>query len=149
MIFEIINPSDSYTMESDEWPVAVYAGLILGEGTYGLEGLDNDNNLPVFLFGGYNEWIKEEFGSDFKPWVQEMFDNKKIAIADCLDSVLIGSKSDRESYNKGLEFITEASAKKEWRDHWHDKRRSSLNNIGLRAWTLAERLRESDNQQSS
>ena len=145
MIWEIINPSDSYSIDYPDWEVAAFAGVILGQGQYGLRGIDNDHELPIFLFGGHEEWVKSEFGANsFDEWKTKFLNERKNEVADCLDSVLIGDHSDRASYNKGLELIKDAEARKEWKEHWHDQRRSSMNNIGAYAWELAEWLRNKE-----
>ena len=82
----------------------------------------------------------DEFGIDIEKF-SEYIAAHKTELADCLDTVMIGGKNDRESYKKGLELIKDAAARKEWRDHWHDQRRSSMNNIGAYAWQVAEKLR--------
>lgn len=140
MIFEIINPSDKYTIESDSWETAAVATLMIGEGQYALDGCDNEHRMGLFLFGGADKFLMDEFGIDINKFSEYVHAHKK-ELADCLDTVMIGGKSDRESYKKGLELIKDADARKEWRDHWHDQRRSSMNNIGAYAWQMAERLR--------
>ena len=46
MIFEIINPSDKYTIEAEDWQVACVVNLIVGRGQYALQEIDGDHNMP-------------------------------------------------------------------------------------------------------
>lgn len=143
MIFEIINPSDAYTMETDNFIAACVATCLLGNGAYALEEIGGDKKMPVFLFGGHDIWFTEQFGKSFERCVDDVSASE---LADCLDSVLIGKPQDRETYKRGLELIDDPAKREQWHFEWHDKRRSSMNNIGGRAWRLAERLRQRQSQ---
>lgn len=142
MIFEIINPSDKYTLESDNFKTACITALILGEGKYSIVQVDGDLNMPIFLFGGHDEWFKDQFGSTVSEILESIKGEAYLKIAECLDSVMIGGSSERKMYYAALALIEGEDKKKEWRDKWHDTYRGSMNNIGLRAWTLAELLRK-------
>lgn len=128
MIFEIINPSDPYTLESDDLEIASVAVVVLGRGQYGMRQIDGDKKfeMPIFLFGGEDEWFKENFGDNAEVVIGRCFEGKKEQLAAALDSVRIGGIEDR---NKSKEE--------------HDKVRSSMNNIGKVAWKYAENLRAS------
>ena len=140
MIYEIINPSDKYTLEAGEFLTACIACVVVGGGQYSLEPLEEGGEkMPLFLFGGGEAWFEERFGKT----VQELFDNQPTdKLAQCLESVMIGGLDDRKNYYDALALIDDPAKKQEWRDKWHDQRRSSLNDIGGRAWKFAERLRE-------
>lgn len=142
MLFEIINPSDTYTMESEDFMTACIAAVILGRGQYSLTQIDGDGGekMPIFMFGGIEEWFQKRFGKTPGECREEIEPEK---IADVLDSVLIGVKADRSSYLKGLSLIDSPEKRKEWRDHWHEERRTSMNDIGGRAYKLAEAFRSS------
>jgi len=56
--------------------------------------------------------------------------------------VLIGDAAHRKAFEKGLELIDDPVKREQWREHWLDERRTSMNNIGGRAWGLAKRLRD-------
>lgn len=139
MILEIINPSDKYTIESEDWDVACVTGLILGKGQYGLREIDGDHEMPLFLFGGLEEWVEEEFG---KPLEDFMASVDKIEIANCLNGILIG---DRGDYMHGLGDKTGDEASAFW-EEWHDRKRSSLNDIGAYARNYAAKLYEMETE---
>jgi hypothetical protein len=110
MKFEIINPSDPYTMEADDLEIAAVAVSILGNGKYPLKGLDDarGQDVPAFLFGGHNEWFTEKFGGDYKQIAERAIETRADALARAFESVTLQSE-----------------------------RRSSMNNIGARAAAYA------------
>lgn len=141
--YVIANPSDPYTICADDLAVAAVACWLLGSGHYAFTNVeDPKDEVPIFLFGGQDAWTKEKFDMNAEGLIKDVLANKREALIACLDSTLIGRPSDRASYEKGLELIDDPDKRKAWRDHWHDERRSSLNDIGGRAYDLAERLRQ-------
>lgn len=140
-LYEIINPSDPYTMRAESDQIAAAAGILLGQGRYGVHDSEDKDVLPVLLFGGAEEAVKEILGVEIHE-LGNFIDANSAAIADALDSVLIGHFGDRETYEKGLELIDDEAKRKQWREYWHEERRSSLNYIGKKAWKLAALLRE-------
>lgn len=138
MLFEIINPSDKYTIEAPDLEIAALAVCVPGEGKYALQGIDNLNEVPIFLFGGHDEWFKRNFGCSFTDSLER---SDKAKLADCLDSTLIGDENDREAFNYARKKVA-PEAFEGWRAGWMGARRSSTNNIGHRAYAYAEALRE-------
>lgn len=137
VIYEIVNPSDPYTMKSDNELAARLACLFLGEGAYGLR---NENDLSVgeiFLFGASKEGLDRTFGGDFDKAVED----NRADIVSALESVLIGGIGARQEAESAIEKMGPADAEK-WLAERHDRRRSSMNNIGKRAAALAESLKE-------
>jgi hypothetical protein len=137
-VYEIINPSDYYTMKTDNWQAACAACMFLGQGMYGLQELSNDpshksNDMPV-LMGGASEWFKKTFGVSLDDW----FKNNLGLVADALESVVIG---DREVYEATFPLV-ESSKIDQFKAEWLDKNRSSMNNIGSRATQIARALRK-------
>jgi len=130
MIYEIINMSDHYTLEADDFLVAAAATMLVGRGNYGLSG--NGEEMPIFLIGGAEEWVFERYGGmdEFTQFIRANTD----AIASCLDTVAICHKEDRP--------IDMA----EYRARLHDENRTSLNDIGRTAWEMAEALREKNTE---
>lgn len=66
VVYELVNPSDKYTLESADPAAAVAACLYLGNGAYGLEDEFGETVCPLFLFGKAEEelqvWSEERFG---------------------------------------------------------------------------------------
>lgn len=126
-VYEIVNPSDYYTLESDDVGLACIACMLLGEGHYGLDDVANPGVevCPMFIFGGDPEgWLKEKHGLD----IGDVLKNRRGDLAKILRSVRIG---DREQAFAAEDVVA-----------WHDKKRSSMNDIGRRAWRLADALEE-------
>ena len=142
MIHEIINPSDTYTIECDDMEVLTASIFILRQGTYTTESNATDFRVPITIFGGENavEFFKSEFDKDF----EEYFKNNKTKIADCLDTVCIGSISDREMYFSAISKIDDESKKEQFKSEWYDKNQTSLNQIGQSAYSISEALRAQD-----
>ena len=142
MIFEIVNPSDAYTMESDDKAVACAASLLLCS-KFGLRliapvGTVNEHfSMPPFIFGGWREWFLEQFRVD----IEQFIEANLARIADALDSVLIGDAKDRTDFYRALELIDDPAKKQKWREEYLDRRRSSMNNIGGSAMRWAAGIR--------
>lgn len=127
-VYEIINPSDPYSLVTDSREVAAAACLMLGQGAYSLKEVGSDWSMPLFLLGDIDdvrEWWSEEFGGDF-----EGFPESHLAeIAYALQTVMIGDPK-----NRGLEEMPD--------NDQHDQDRTSMNDIGRKAWSLAEKMLE-------
>ena len=140
MICEIINPSDTYTIKSDDVESMQLATLILGGGKYGLCDADGETIMPVLLFGA-KEWIEEQFGvreDNLANYIEE----RSPQIADCLDSVLIGSFSSRDVIEHVLSKVPDEKDREEILTKHHDTKRTSMNDIGARAKAMAKSLRD-------
>lgn len=143
MLYEIINPSDPYTIEADSLDIAFMACVLLGNGQYEFRPFeDGGTPVPFFMFGGTDEWCKEHLGKTFHEVADDVRVNKREEMAKCLDSCLIGSANDRRTYYLGLELIEDPVKRERWWFEWHDKRRSSLNDIGGRAHKMAQNFRK-------
>jgi hypothetical protein len=114
---------------------------VLGGGGYGANEIDGTRRVPVFLFGGHDEWFKATFGRTFEESLKLVASEKRAAWAECFDSTIIGDAADRRTYLAGLALIDDPEKRKQWRDRWHDERRSSLNDIGTAARKRATALR--------
>lgn len=143
MIFELINPSDAYTFEAKNHLAAALATVFVGNGNYGADQVDGagDFKVPPFLFGGADEWFCEKFGATFQDVLNRLETSDMLDLADALDSFLIGDYHCREHYQLALESAVDKQA---FRDDWHNRHRSSMNNIGLQAWALAKNIREKE-----
>jgi hypothetical protein len=119
MRFNLINPSDPYTFEADDFEVAAVAVCLLGNGKYPADALGDDadkgNNVPAFLFGGHDEWFESRFGASYEATADRVLKDRSDALARALESVTLGRE-----------------------------RRTSLNNIGGKAQELARAIRDAD-----
>lgn len=141
MLFEIVNPSDTATLEAVDFEVACCACLLLGEGTYGLREVGGVREMPILAFfpGDANTWFSGQFGRTVEAALNAIW--KDSALSACLESVLLGNADDRDVYRTAMEAITDEAARKKFKATWHDKHRSSMNDICKAAWSLADRLR--------
>lgn len=146
MIAEISNPSDPYTIEvgNDKLPTCI-AVLLLGEGAYGLKDESNEFLLPIFLFGGSDAWLAKNGITSLDDYI----DANAGAIATALESVVIGSRTTRVAFERVLAAVTNDEDRKAARAEWLDENRSSMNDIGGHAMTLAERLRKIESDRSA
>ena len=132
--------SDPYTLECDDFKVAAVATMILGQGRYGLIPQDeNALGMPVTCFGGGPEWRTEVFGGDEE--VRKFQSLHLHEIADCLESVVIGSIEDRIQYFNELSQIPDSMKQEEFKEAWFEQHRTSMNNIGATAKVMAQTLR--------
>jgi hypothetical protein len=141
VLFEIINPSDAYTIEAPDLSIAGAACVLLGNGQYAFKQVDGDAEVPLFLFGGHDEWFREHCDGSLDDTLGRVMKDRRAELADCLDSTLIGTQADREEFH-ALTASVEAEERARLRAERHDKRRSSLNDIGARAYRMAAALRE-------
>lgn len=136
MIFEIINPSDKYTIEADDYKVVSVAGLLLGEGKYALKEQEGDFDMPMFLFGGAEDWAKDQFDCLIEDLVEEVHGRPGELIR-CLESIVVGN---REVYLAGLGGKSGPEKWIYW-EKWQDENSSSMNDIGRYAMKYAQAIR--------
>lgn len=136
--YKIVTPSDRVIVTSDDELVAAIAVLFLGEGRYGLRRVDDDESvLPIFLFGGAEEWLKERGIDDIGTYLRE----HATQIAVVLESAFYGSASELRALDAALAGQPDDAAAKARRTY-NDMRRSSMNNIGTACLAYAERFRQ-------
>lgn len=103
MLYEIVNMSDHYTMRADDFAVAAVVCLMLGSGQYALTALeDGGEDVPMFMFGGHDEWFQEKFGTDIDTVIQQVTNEKRDAMIECFESVIIGDRREYEEAVKAL-----------------------------------------------
>lgn len=138
MIYEIVNPSDYYTLGADDPAIGAATCLLLGSGQYILRDEGGNDIMPFFIFGGDpSSWFVETYGVG----IMSVMETRRDEIAECLESVLIGN---RQEYIATLALITEDENRNLFVAEWHDRHRSSLNDIGGRAREIARRMREKE-----
>lgn len=126
-VYEIINPSDPYSIVASDPRTVFWVAILLGQGSYGFDpvGDNGAERVPLFLFGGAEEWWDERY--DVAP--QQWYEENRISVADALDTVMLGPPTRRSP-----DDMPDASV--------HDDGRTSMNDIGRAAWELAENIRE-------
>lgn len=135
--YELINPSDPYTFEAEDFETAALVCFIMGSGYYGAEPKDGGEEVPIFIFGGAESWYKATFGTTFE---ESIDDPEKVArLSKALASMMLGDFEDRAKYNAALEAIDDPEKRAAFIDEWQG-RCSSLNDIGGRAHKLAQAL---------
>jgi len=121
-------------MECENFLTGAVAVLLLGRGNLGLSSEKEEHHTPILF--GWDEWLSDQGISDLSLFFHE----NKTAIADALASVRIGRRRDRLAEAAATKYMSAEGAER-YRAEIHDRRRSSLNDIGNRAWQLAKRLR--------
>ena len=136
MEYELINPSDPYTFiaKSKEVAALVVANISLA---YAARPKSGEDGIPIFIFGGFEEWYRDKFGRDYKTGYSDL----KEEISDALDSFMFGTFEDRERYEIALQCITDPDKREEFKEKWNDGI-SSMNDIGTYCHNLSKKLRE-------
>lgn len=140
MLFEIINPSDPYTMEAPDLEVAACAVAVLGRGAYGLNELSGDKsgNVPMFPVTGHDEWFTKQFGRNFDASLNHVFEQRADALAKALASVFIGTAIDKRVFEQEAAGCQDEEAFQKLLTARHDAARTSVNDIGRQAWAFAD-----------
>jgi len=139
-LWELENPSDRYTFEAPDEEVAALAILPIGHGLYGAHTVDAGPELrvPIIAFSirtdaDFTAWWRNRFGRA----VDESRQERLADVAQALDSFLCGDVGDRRAF-----AAVAGDGWREKREDWHDAKRTSLADIGARAWGLAAKFRE-------
>ncbi|WP_267530607.1 hypothetical protein [Acinetobacter oleivorans] len=140
MIFELINLSNKCTFEAPNLKIAAIVTCVLGNGQYSAKGIENDLDVPFFIFGGHDEWFVSNFGQNFEETFIQVRNEEKYDLVNSFNSVLLGSYLDRTAFYKAYDLIQDPAEQNKWRRQWLDERRSSFNNICERAWNYAEQV---------
>ena len=103
MKFEIINPSDPYTLEAEDLEVAAVALCVLC-GSCALKGIEDNEGVDVPAFDipglpGPDEWFKEHFGVDFEASTERVLDQRAVALVAAFDSVKLHGVDEPSSLN--------------------------------------------------
>jgi len=131
-LFTLINPSDPYTFKANSIEIAGVCACWLSP-SFGAECMEGDRETTPIIFG-WDEWLDDR-GID-SAWMKE----HALEIADALDSFLIGDANFRADVESIMEMLPEEK-QQEWRDKWQERQRTSMNQVGERAYALAWQLR--------
>ena len=134
--YQLINPSDPYTFLTPDLETAALTVFCLGT-MYGAEPQGKGENVPVFLFGGAEEWYEEKFGRRPEEGIKEKWEE----VANALLSYMFGRFEDRRRYEAALEAITDEKKKEKFINEWQDGH-GSMNNIGMVAHKMGQKMLE-------
>ena len=134
---KIVNPSDLCHIDGSDILAACAAVVLLGRGRYALRDGDDNSVVPMFMFGGLDEWWAEHSQDrSFNEYMAE----EPASVAKALRSVAYGSAKECEEQMSALNSITCPNERQQFIDENADKRRTSLNEIVRRAREIAERI---------
>jgi hypothetical protein len=133
ILYELINPSDPYTFYAPSIEIAGVAACMISP-SYGAKPVANEGESSPVLFG-WAEWFREH-GINSQ-WVATHADE----IAEALDSLLIGGSGARADVEALLDALPEEE-QADWIRQRQARERSSMNDIGGRAYALAANLRK-------
>jgi hypothetical protein len=140
MIYELINPSDATTFVAGDLKIAALVTFLVGGGGYSAEPEDDKAaGVPMFLFGGAEEWWNKTFPGE--PMGEAVEANREEVVI-ALRSVCYGNATSRRLYDRAMAAITDEEKRVAFVAEWNDANRSSLNNIMGRAHSIADGIEE-------
>lgn len=133
-IYELVNPSDTYTLRAREQRVAVHAALQLGGGFYALRGAADEEVMPIFLSTeSLEDWLSQTYQATTTEFMAGI-DWRELA--DVLESLVCVPVRYRELYDRAL-LGMKGEERINFETEWHEKHTTSMNNIGARAKRMA------------
>jgi len=144
MFYEVINPSDAISFRCNDRKCATLVLTILGGGAYGGRAFNDsleeepDADIPIFLFGGLDEFWAT---FDSRP-IKDALSSSLDEVAFALESVALGGVSERRSFDLAMSAITDESKRETFLAEYNDQKRSSMNDIMGRAHRIAKKMRE-------
>lgn len=134
MEYNLANPSDPYTFVADDLETAALVVFSISS-LYGAEAKEGGDTVPVFIFGGAEEWYVEQFGRCYADGLKA----KRKQVVEALRSMMLGHFEDRRRYEAALAAITELDKREKFIAEWQDGC-SSMNDIGTYCHKLADKL---------
>ena len=145
MEYELYNPSDPYTfIAADKEVAALVVGLLSPAFGAGTQDGSEENSVPIFILGGYEEWYREEFCRT----PTEGLNARRKEVGEAMQSFMLGKFEDRARYNAALEAIDDPAKRDAFMAKWQDCR-TSLNNIGVVAHEFGKALLQKAKEQES
>src|SRR5215207_925512 len=92
MLYQVNTPGKAYTFETSSFTAACVVTTLLGGGFYSL-WQDGKQVMPVFMFGGAEEWFRRVFHKNFMDVVQEVSPDE---IAQIYMTILPGKPQERQ-----------------------------------------------------
>lgn len=134
--FNLINMSDPYTFEAEDYETAALTVLVLST-AFGAESRDGKVNVPITMFYDAKQWYTEEFHRT----PDEGLSEKKKEVSEALLSFILGGFNDRDAYKTAIDAISDPNKREQFISAWNDKR-TSLNDIGKAARQIGEKLKK-------
>lgn len=137
--YELCNPSDPYTFLAPDDELATLVCVLIGEGrTPWRRASDVPDAAP--LTGPMDLWGRASHDRWFgrADW-PDLLGARRDEVAAALASVLIGTDADRAAYEQETADLA-GDDLAAFAARWHDERRSSLNDFGRYARSLAADL---------
>lgn len=139
MLYELVNPSDSYIFEVDSFEVAALTVFLISTAYAAKpENGNEEEQVPLFLFGGSKEWYMDTFHRT----PDEGLDTLRENVAKALLSFMYGHFEDWHRYKAALAAIDDENKKQKFIEEWQDGH-SSMNDIGSYAHKLGEKMMQS------
>jgi len=101
MLYQLNTPEKPYTFEASSFTTACVVATLLGGGFYSL-WQDGKQVMPVFMFGGAEEWFKRVFDKNLTDVVQEVSPDE---FAQIYMTTLAGKPQERQRYLQELSMI--------------------------------------------
>lgn len=84
--WDLINPSDSVTFETDDFALAALVTVLLGSGQYGARELEGDRVVPIMLLGS-GTFFEDNFSKNGQELIEEVLNDRPEELARAFDSV--------------------------------------------------------------
>lgn len=124
-LYEVINPSDAITFRASVVEAACIADR-LRPAWYFVKDVETGEEPKV-------DNLQADYDAIWK-------DAEKLAsYADAYRSFLVGTRSERELFEEAVSRMTPEEALA-YRDKYHDRRRTSMNDICRQVWTQADKI---------
>lgn len=147
MIFEFINPSDPYHFEAPDLEIAAVVTFILGQGrgaAHEIDVLKDESELleiPIFLFGGADKWVQEQFGKTVDQFFEDVKNERRQDLIHSLETVTIGSFEDYLLFWTTMNEFIDPKKRDEYKKTYHDSKLTSMSDFGTYAWEVAKSLK--------
>jgi hypothetical protein len=146
MLYNIVNPSDPYTIAAEDHDVVTAAAFLLGSGYYPVEPIDDGNTaarVPAFFHvEAADAWCQQTFGLSSVDLVDHVIAAKREALIACLDSCLIGTPQERTEFEAAMAWVEDPAKRADMKRKRHQLRVTSVNDIGRLACSMVDQLRE-------
>ena len=130
-IYELINPSDLITFESDDPIIAKVCGLVVGQGLYGVEKITNKESeelmLPYMTFPDDKQQI-ELLGKT----LNDVIAKRKDEVIACFKTFAVCPVNMRKHYKEHTKNYTDTVLMSEW----DEEHKSSSANICMFAHSI-------------